>query len=124
MLDRSPPGREADANADGRRPENGVARRTGEETAMEARSARPMSTTDGHADTEDPAADRPADVPAGPTDDDAPPAPPAPPSGLAAARLHLAEIGSRVAPPGQPPRLLLLGILGVWVVTVSGVVVW
>jgi hypothetical protein len=46
VLDRSPPSREADANVDERRPENGVARRTGEETAMDARSAdRPRAAT-------------------------------------------------------------------------------
>jgi uncharacterized membrane protein len=133
-----------------------------------------MSTTDDHADTGKPDADRAADVPAGPTDaddagepevdraadvpagpidaDDAgepevdraadvPAGPidaddagepdavadgarPVPPSGLAAARRHLAAIGSRVAPLGQPPRLVLLGIVAVWLVTFSVLVVW
>jgi uncharacterized membrane protein len=98
---------------------------------MDARSADrpgtastgPMSTTDGHVDTGEPDADWAADVPAGPTDDDAD-APPAPPSGLTAARLHLAEIRSGVAPLGQPPRLVLLGIVALWFVTFSVLVVW
>jgi hypothetical protein len=46
MLDRSPLNREADANADQRRLDDRVARRTGEETAMDARSAdRPGTAT-------------------------------------------------------------------------------
>ena len=81
-----------------------------------------MSTTEGHIDTGEPDADWAADAPAGPTDDDAD-APPAP-SGLAAARLRLAEIGSGVAPLGQPPRLVLLGIVALWFVTFSVLVVW
>jgi uncharacterized membrane protein len=80
--------------------------------------------TDDDADTGEPDADRAADVPAGSTDADDADAPPAPLSGLAAARRHLAEIGSRVAPLGQPPRLVLLGIVAVWLVTFSVLVVW
>jgi uncharacterized membrane protein len=83
-----------------------------------------MSTTDGRVDTGEPDADRAADMPAGPTDDADAGAPSPAPSGLAAARLRLPEIGSRFATLGQPPRLVLLGIVALWFVTFSVLVVW
>jgi uncharacterized membrane protein len=80
-----------------------------------------MSTTSGHADIDELDAEPAADAPASPTDEDARPATR---SGLAAARLHLAQIGSRVSPLGRPPRLALAGIVALWFVTFSVLVVW